>query len=89
VTPELVDLATAARVFGVGVKPLRRLIAEGRIPATKPSRSLLVRLEDVRRALEPQYRAIRQGIIRGETAEVVELRGLGYAPMSAAGIDRR
>ncbi len=56
-TPQLITLLAACEQFSIPLRTGRRLVRTGKLPATKPGKEYLVRVEDLAALLAPQLRA--------------------------------
>ena len=54
--PELVDIATVAKLLGVGERYVRRMVAERRVPTVKIGHYVRFDLADIRKWVEQQRR---------------------------------
>jgi excisionase family DNA binding protein len=54
--PELVDIETVAKLLGVGVRYVRRMVAERRVPTVKVGHYVRFDLADIRKWVEEQRR---------------------------------
>ena len=54
--PKLVDIATVAKLLGVGERYVRRMVAERRVPIVKVGHYIRFDLADIRRWVEAQRR---------------------------------
>lgn len=54
--PELIDVRTLAKLFGVGERYVLRMVAERRVPTVKVGRLVRFDLDDIRRWIEEQRR---------------------------------
>ena len=54
--PKLVDIATVAKLLGVGERYVRRMVAERRVPTVKVGHYVRFDLADIRKWVENQRR---------------------------------
>jgi excisionase family DNA binding protein len=87
VTSEMVTLDVAAKRMGVTVRQLRTRIKQGQLPAARPGREYLVRMEDVQRVYATSVRAQPERPAR-ETEQQRIVRQLTQAGISVPSDER-
>jgi excisionase family DNA binding protein len=72
--PELIDIATLARLLGVGERYVPRMVAERRVPTVKVGHLVRFDLADIREWVQEQRRPPRSELARRITLSPIERR---------------